>query len=69
MATDKNKAFLLVSILGTQTKIEKEGPITMVQFFKKKWSAEPQWKKYKFQVRSPEGYKAVKIWTKKGQIV
>lgn len=61
MATEKNQTFLLVSIFGKQTKIEKEGPIGMIQFWKKKWAAEPQWKKYTFQVRTKGGYDHIKI--------
>ncbi len=61
----KQETFLLVSIFGTQTKIVKEGPIGIIQAEKKKLSALPQWKKYKFQVRSIPGYAAVKILTDK----
>lgn len=68
MATTRKTA-VLVSILGTQTKIEREGSWPAMGALKKAWSKLPQWKRYKFQVRSPEGYKAVKIWIKKGQIV
>ncbi len=67
MATDNNKVFLLVSILGTQTKIEKEGAIGLIQFWKKKWAGEPQWKRYRFQVRTPKGYQHVKILPEKNK--
>lgn len=59
--------FLLVSVYGTQTKIEKEGHISLIQHEKTTLQKLPQWKKYYFQVRTPEGYKFVKILTKKGQ--
>ena len=60
--------FLLVSVYGTQTKIEKEGPIQLIQFEKTRLQKEPSYKKYYFQVRTPEGYRHIKILTKKGQI-
>lgn len=66
MAT--NTTFLLVAILGKQTQIVKEGAIGLIQSTKKKLSKEIQWKKYKFQVRTPEGYKHIKILTKNGEI-
>lgn len=59
--SEKNKTFLLVSVFGTQTRVEKEGPIQVIQALKSKWQKEPQWKKYYFQVRSPEGYRYIKI--------
>ncbi len=59
----KTETFLLVSVFGTQTKIVKEGPIQLIQAEKKKLSKEPQWRKFSFQIRTPEGYKAVKILT------
>lgn len=65
--TTKNTTFLLVSIYGTQTKIEKEGSITLIQAEKTRLQKEPQYKKYYFQVRTVEGFKHIKILTKKGQ--
>ncbi len=67
MATQTDQTFLLVSILGTRTNIEAQGNIGLVQSTKKRLSKEPQWKKFKFQVRTPEGYKHVKILTDKKQ--
>ncbi len=62
-----NTTFLLVAILGKQTQIVKEGAIGLIQDTKSKLSKESQWKKYKFQVRTPEGYKHIKILTKNGE--
>lgn len=65
MSTTTNTTFLLVSILGKQTQIVKEGSIGLIQSTKKKHEKEPQWKNYKFQVRTPEGYKHIRILANK----
>lgn len=65
--TKNNTTFLLVSVYGTQTKVEREVPITIIQAEKTRLQKEPQYRKYYFQVRTPEGYKHIKVLTKKGQ--
>ncbi len=59
------KTYLLVAVLGTQTQIVKQGVIQLVQSEKTKLQKEVQWKRYTFQVRTPGGYKAIKIWNPK----
>lgn len=64
----KNEKFLLVSVFGSITKIVKEGHIAIIQAEKSKLKKLPQWRKFIFQVRTPEGYKAVKILMEKGKV-
>ena len=61
----QNKKFLLVAIGLGQNKVVKEGTVEIVQSEKSKLKKLPQWKGYKFEVRTPEGYAAVKVLPKK----
>ncbi len=67
MTTTKNTTFYLVAIGLGQNKIVKEGSIGLIQSEKTKLQKEQAWKNYYFQIRTPEGYKAIKVLTKKGQ--
>ena len=62
-----NKKFLLVAIGFGQNKIVKEGTVQIVQAEKSKLKKEKQWKGYTFQVRTPEGYAAVKVLPEKSK--
>lgn len=62
-----NEQFLLVAVGLGKTQIVKQGPIGLIQAEKSRLQKEPQWRNFFFQVRTPAGYAAVKILTKKGQ--
>ncbi len=65
MATEKK--FLLIAIGLGQNKIVKEGGIKVVQSEKTRLQKEAAWKKYIFQVRTPEGYAAIKVYDPKNK--
>jgi len=57
---------ILVAIKGQRTQIVAGPlPVGIIQAKKKLLAKEIQWKGYTFQVRTEDGYKAVKIYVKK----
>ena len=62
------KTFLLISIYGNRVQALKEGGIKIIQSEKKKLKKLPQYKGYHFQVRTKEGFAAVKILYKNGKL-
>jgi hypothetical protein len=64
MAIEKN--FVLVGIgLGQNKIVYGPASIVSVQVEKKRLSTLPQWRSYIFQVRTPAGYAAVKVYDAK----
>ncbi len=57
----QDETFLLVAIKGSSTRVVKEGVIKIIQGEKSKLKKDYNWKGWIFQVRTPEGYKKVKI--------
>ncbi len=55
------KILLLIAVKGERTQEVFRGYVGLVQNKKKELKNEPQWRGYKWQIRTPEGYKAVPI--------
>lgn len=63
MATSKK--MLLISILGNRTQIVAEGIVQILQKKKAELKKQTQWKKYEFDIRNEQAYKAHPIRKKK----
>ncbi len=59
--SNSEQQFILVAVKGTHHEPVKEGVVTIVQSERTRLKKEPAWKGWLFQVRTPEGYKAVPI--------
>jgi len=58
----ESKQLILVAIKGLLAR-PVYGPniAQIIQAKKKEFSSQPQWKGYRFQIRTPEGFKHIKI--------
>jgi hypothetical protein len=63
----KDKRMLLIAIGMGQVKQVDEGTAAKVGATKKRYEKDPSWKGWKFQIRTPEGYKAVKVLPEKAK--
>ena len=58
----KSKTFILTAIgYGQVKEVYRNSSVTLIQAEKKRLQALSNWKGYKFEVRTPEGFKAKKI--------